>query len=549
MGAWKSVLLIWGLVGFAAGLGAAPADGADRRIKVGIYENPPKVFLDASNTPSGFFPQLLDAVAAKEKWRLEYVPCAWSDCLARIEDGTLDLMMDVAYSDERAGRFDFNREVVLANWSVLYIRKGGDIRSVMDVDKRRVAVVRDSIQYNVFRERAHAFGVTPTFVETDTFRQVFQDLHHGTVDAGVVNRLYGAEFETEYDVERTNILINPSNLHFAVPTNKNRDIRDALDWHLAHMKADQASEYYQAVQRWITPLEQRGMPDWVPWVLVALGVAVAIGLLFLAMLKKQVALKEEAESAARRAKENAELGTKAKSEFLANMSHELRTPLNAVIGFADMMREETYGPIGSQKYREYVRCIHDSGALLLALINDILDLSAIEAGKLDLHDGPVDLREVMEYAETLVRMKANGKKLDLTVASAENLPLLRGDERRLRQIVINLLNNAVKYTPAGGRVDARFELSSDGRIVLTVFDTGTGMTKEEIDVATMPFRQTSSAHVQKEEGSGLGLPLAKDLAELHGGILEIDSEPGAGTTVTVAFPAERVVAEARAVGR
>ncbi len=261
-------------------------------------------------------------------------------------------------------------------------------------------------------------------------------------------------------------------------------------------------------------------------------------------LREEVEERKAVEEALRVAKEDAELATQVKSEFLANMSHELRTPLNAVIGFSDVIMAETFGSVGNPKYLEYVNNINESGKHLLELINDVLDVSAIEAGKLELREENVDLAAIVQSSIRLVRPKAEKKRQTLEcVDGADFLPLY-ADERRLRQIVINLLTNAVKYTLEGGHVRVGTETAEDGRLVLRVSDTGIGMSPAEVEKAMEPFGQVDSAHSRREEGTGLGLPLTKALVELHGGSLEIESEIGAGTIVSVSFPANRTVRKA-----
>jgi len=241
------------------------------------------------------------------------------------------------------------------------------------------------------------------------------------------------------------------------------------------------------------------------------------------------------------AKEQAELANRAKSEFLANMSHELRTPLNAIIGFSELIENQVFGPVGNEKYLEYVHDINTSGQHLLDLISDILDLSKVEAGKLELYEENVDVGMAIDACLTLLRERAESAGIAITCRLPKTMPRLRVDERKLKQILINLLSNAVKFTPEGGRVALRVAVGPRRGFVLKVSDTGIGIAPDDIRRALAPFGQVESTLSRRFEGTGLGLPLTKALVEMHGGDFEIESTLDVGTTVTVRFPPRRIV--------
>ena len=243
----------------------------------------------------------------------------------------------------------------------------------------------------------------------------------------------------------------------------------------------------------------------------------------------------------RKAMEVAELASRSKSEFLANMSHELRTPLNAIIGFSEIMQSEMFGSLGNVKYKDYAADINQSGRHLHAVINDILDLAKIEAGKLDLHEETVDLTATIEGSMKVVKGRADHRHIAMSIQIAENLPHLYADERKVKQILINLLSNAIKFTPDGGRVTLSAGRDRYQGLQIAVADDGIGMASEDIPKVFKAFGQVDSALGRGFEGTGLGLPLTKSLIELHGGSLSLESAPGVGTTVTVRFPPARVI--------
>ncbi len=242
------------------------------------------------------------------------------------------------------------------------------------------------------------------------------------------------------------------------------------------------------------------------------------------------------------ARDEARAADRAKSEFLAAMSHELRTPLNAIIGFSEMITHETFGPVGSAKYRDYAKDINDSGQHLFSLVTDILDLSKIESGTDELHEDKIEIPEIIRSALMLVGHRAEQGGIKLNLELPDQLPALRADERKLKQILINLLSNAVKFTDAGGEVTLRAWCRENSGHVFQIIDTGIGITPEDIPKALSRFGQVDADLNRKYEGTGLGLPLTKSLIELHGGTLDLQSYVGVGTTVTVRLPAERIVA-------
>jgi signal transduction histidine kinase len=240
----------------------------------------------------------------------------------------------------------------------------------------------------------------------------------------------------------------------------------------------------------------------------------------------------------REARERAETANKAKSIFLANMSHELRTPLNAVIGFADVMRKETFGPIGNDRYRQYLADISHSSEHLLEVINDLLDFSKIEAGKLEVVIEDVDLADLLQSVAGMLRPQADQRKVALEYEPPAGTPIVRADSYRLRQILLNLLSNAVKFTQASGRVTLSATRRETGELSISIADTGIGMSATDLTAALEPFQQVDQGLARRYEGTGLGLPLARRLSELLGAKLALTSEVGKGTEAVVTFPPE-----------
>lgn len=257
---------------------------------------------------------------------------------------------------------------------------------------------------------------------------------------------------------------------------------------------------------------------------------------------------EQAKAISDEARRRAEEANLAKSRFLATMSHELRTPLNAILGFSEVMKSELLGPLENKTYRDYAGDIHSSGEHLLHLINEILDLSRIEAGRYELCEEAVDLAGVLEDCRNMMTIRANKKNIALTEAIEPNLPRLWADERAVRQVLLNLLSNAVKFTPSGGEVHIKAGWTAGGGQYVSIRDTGPGIPEDEIPIVMQAFGQGSIAIKSAEAGTGLGLPIVKALVQMHGGTFELRSRLREGTEVLVTFPASRVMEALPALG-
>ncbi|WP_169569115.1 PAS-domain containing protein [Sneathiella limimaris] len=258
------------------------------------------------------------------------------------------------------------------------------------------------------------------------------------------------------------------------------------------------------------------------------------------LIARDVSATIKAQKLLKQAKEEAESAAQLKGTFLANMSHELRTPLNAIIGFSEVIKNQYYGEVGSEKYIEYASDINASGVHLLDLINEILDLSKIESGNQEIYEETLDLFSLVEDCRRLMEPQREKADVEITSKLSSVLPNVVADSKMIKQVMINLLSNAVKFTPKGGQITISSLIERNGDLAISVEDTGIGIRKDDIEKALTPFMQVDSEFNRKYQGTGLGLPLSKNLMELHGGSLHIDSQFGSGTTVTIRIPGKRV---------
>jgi PAS domain S-box-containing protein len=256
---------------------------------------------------------------------------------------------------------------------------------------------------------------------------------------------------------------------------------------------------------------------------------------------EDITQRKNAEIQLREAKLQSDLANRAKSEFLANMSHELRTPLNAIIGFSEIIKDEVFGPIGQRQYWDYANDIYGSGKHLLKVINDSLDVARIEAGERQLNEARLNMTKICHTALDMMGPKIEAKRLAVTNYIDDQIPNVIGEETAIKQILSNILSNAIKFTPEGGRITISYERDEVGDLRVSVTDTGVGLDEDEIERALSPFGQVNNDLDRATSGAGLGLTLVTSLMELHGGRFELFSQKGIGTTATLVFPSSRVV--------
>ena len=270
-------------------------------IQVGIYDNSPKVFVDETGEPTGFWPELLSIIAEMEGWTLEYASCEWDDCLDALEAGNLDLMLDVSYIEERESRFDFNREVVMSSWSVVYVRQGDTLNSLIELDGQKLGVLKDGVQYRDLSKRVVRFDIAPDFFQAPSYDVMLRWLNEGKIDAAVINKFTGALAEKRYPIAKTDVLVAPTQVYFAAPDGENADLLRALDENLRTLKADSDSAYYQLLDRWLADEEPLSWEEirtiLLPPVLAVLGAIAIIASWWNRRLRQEIAHRQRTETA------------------------------------------------------------------------------------------------------------------------------------------------------------------------------------------------------------------------------------------------------------
>lgn len=526
--------------------------GADNRtVRIGVYENEPKVFTAASGKPAGIFIDFIEYIAEAEGWNLEYVSGTWAQGLARLEKGEIDLMPDVAISTERERKYSFHKISALSSWSQVYARKGSNIQSVLDLDNKRVVVLEGSVQQNTFKQFSKGFDLKIDLVTAPTYKAAFDIVAKGQAEAVITNRFYGLIHAKKYGLEDTAVVFEPAALFFATTIGANQELLDAIDKHLIALKGNQKSVYYQSLKRWTSEEVKFKLPAWLQLTGLITGVILLLLAAGSAVLKHQVNLRTrelrqinqnmeqrivERTAQLAEAMEQAQAADKLKSAFLATMSHELRTPLNSIIGFTGIILREKVGPLNEEQKKQ-LNMVKNSSQHLLALINDVLDISKIEAGQLQLAREEVDLSQSIEKAMQTVKPLAESKGIELKTRVSTQLKPFMADLRRVEQVLLNLLSNAVKFTDQGF-IEVSAE-EKEGNVLIRVKDTGIGIKNEDTETIFKTFSQIDSGLSRKYEGTGLGLSISKRLVELMGGTIWVESVWGQGSTFSFSLPVRR----------
>jgi signal transduction histidine kinase len=528
---------------------AIPFAQADAQIvRVGVYENAPKVFIAENSKPSGIFIDIIEHIAKIEGWHLEYVSGTWVEGLDRVEKGKIDLMPDVAYTAEREKIYSFHKVPILSSWYLVYALKGHNIHSIFDLKEKRLLVLERSVQEAAFARLSKGFGLNATIIPVPDYKTMFEKVSKGEADAAITNRFYGMMHAKKFGLEDTQVVFEPSDLFFAATKNDPKHLLDTIDSHISAIKKDTRSVYYTSLKRWTTEEVRFKIPAWLQifGLVASIILLMSIGGSF--VLKHQVnertrelrQINEEMEQRIKlrtaelaEAMKKAQAADRIKSAFLASMSHELRTPLNSIIGFTGMVLQGLAGPLNEEQKKQ-LEMVRGSSRHLLDLINDILDISKIEAGQLTIMSENFELRKSIEKAVQIILPLADKKNLLLKYAIGDNISEMRGDQRRFEQIIINLLSNAVKFTDHG-EINLNCFADNDS-ITLSVQDTGIGIKLEDINMIFDAFRQVDTGIARAQEGTGLGLNITKKLVEMMGGSIHVQSESGKGSTFTIILP-------------
>ncbi|TVQ27629.1 MAG: response regulator [Spirochaetaceae bacterium] len=495
-------------------------------VRVGVYHNPPKITVYPDGTVGGFHAELLDVIATENDWEVEYVPGIWTDMLDATETGEIDIMVDVAWSEERQARFAFNAEAVILNWAVVYTAPGFRPQSFLDLADRRVALMENSIHttgQTGFTSLATSLELNFEPVTVGDYSAAFQKVADGDADAAVVNRIFGAEFAEEFGLIRSPVIFNASSIRYALPHDGELTghLIQQIDDTLRVLKNDNTSIYYTLVDRYFSDLvsERASVPRWIIALTAGLALIAFTMLILVSRLRAEIRIRKQTESALVETTREAESANQAKSTFLANMTHEIRTPMNAIIGYSDLLQRDSSL---TEKQRRSLEAINRSGEHLLALINDVLDMARIESGRLSLELSTFDLTATVTDALNVVHAIAEKEGVQISQnVHPDNPELIQSDEQKIRQVIINLVSNAVRHSRSP-RVEVETQITHTPRrrCQITVRDFGIGIPQNTQDAI---FHSFDSGTNSTTAGAGLGLVISRTYARALDGDITVRS--------------------------
>jgi signal transduction histidine kinase len=531
---------------------------SNKTVKVGIYQNKPKVFINSAGEPQGFFIDILNYIASKEGWQLDYVTSTWEKNLEKLEQAEIDLILDIAESEERAELFDFNKEIVFSNWAIIYVQKNSQIQSILDLKGKKIAAMKGDISYEDFSRNMENLAIYGTFAEANEFSKVFELIAQEKVDAGIISRLYGLQHEDKFNVARSTIICCPRNLYFAVPKNKNQDLIEKIDQHLHQLKRDDQSIYYTSLIKWIEGFSPGKFPAWLVWLLVLAGGTLAAFAAGLVVLKKQVNVRT-AELSRRNEELLTEIADRKRAEaeketlqaqliqaqkmeavgtLAGGIAHDFNNSLNAISNYVELMKFEKSSDAKDPNYlSKIISIIKNSSNLTKQLLMFSRKIES-KLRRTNLND------EILKVQTLLERTIPKMIKIELDLD--KDLKIIHADSGQIEQILLNLALNASHAMPDEGKITIKtrnFVLDEDvpttywgtdrgEYVLLKIADTGHGIEKEIQNRIFEPFFTTKAPG----QGTGLGLSMVYGIVKNHRGHIECYSEPGAGTRFNIYFP-------------
>ncbi len=536
----KTATFIWAL------LFVVPTSFAQQTIKFGLHQNKPLNFTDTDAQNKGLVISIINHIADKEDWSIEYIPCIWSECLAKLEKGEIDLLSAIGYTEKRKKIFDFTTIPVITNWGLLAIQPNSSIQSILDLEGKTIAVMKRAGHTRAFKKLINDFNIDVTYKEVDDFISVFQLVDNKKVDAGVVNRLIALQFANDYQVVSSSIIFNPLEIRFAATKNQHGDKLLIIDRYLKALKDDPNSIYFQALNKWFgAGIVGNTIPAWLKWVALLLLSTIAFLVMINSALNYKVKKKhkhltqkiaEHQLAEEKISRLNAELEQKVEARtldlsqankeleaFTYSVSHDLRSPLRSINGFSRAVIED-YEDKLDDTGKNYLNRIYWATERMGGLIDDLLNLSRIS--KRELKHTRVNMSELAQAIRNDILKSNDMRQINLSIA--EHL-MVNGDPRLLKIALENLLGNAVKYTEPKETANIEFgQLKHQEEIIFYIKDNGVGFDMKYVEKLFLPFQRLHST--QEFSGNGIGLSIVERIIKKHNGSIWVESSIDEGTT-------------------
>ncbi len=512
-----------------------------RIVRIGVYDNPPKVEMGPGGKPRGIFIDIIKYIAEREAWDLQYVYGTWDEGLTRLEQGNIDLMPDVAFSDVRSQRFAFNQLTVLCSWLQVFSGQNVTIGSMADLEGKTIAVLAGSIQETACTDIREQFGLTFNMVTLPDYKSTVSQVESGKADAAIVSRFYGYSREKKDALAPTPVILYPTALFFAAPKGRNQDLLDAIDKHLAKIMNDPHSVYYRSLAYWLQERPRMFVPQFVLWTIVSIVVILMFFFVLSLVLRWQVKKRTEELSEKniilQRTLEELKLARDealqrerlhAFGQLASGAAHDFNNLLIPIVGYADLLLSDPKALNYTEDTRRSLEAIRTAAGHGTEIVRRMQAFSQSTAhGEEKSH---VDTNAVIREVVELGKQRLMGRVSIEVVLKLGSHCEIEGRKAHIHEMLLNLVLNAADAMPEGGRLEISTERMEDA-VRITVKDTGIGMTGEVREKCLQPFFTTKGA-----KGTGMGLTMVNNIVAEHGGHLEIVSTMGAGTTFTITFP-------------
>lgn len=501
----------------------------NKAINVGVYDNPPKVFIDQNGKPAGIFIDIINSIAEKENLQINYVIGDWSNLLDKLEVGEISVMPDVAYSESRNQIFEFSMPV-LSSWVQVYTTQSLPINSIDDLNNKRIGVLKGSVQENFLRELlSNKIDANYQIITLNDYTATINALKDSEIDVIVANRFFYFSELFDDDFVATGVILQLSDLHFAFPKDSSHTrLIKLFDNQLANLKNDPTSSYYSTLQKWFTKQNNTRVPMYIWWALFAISFVLIIVSGFAILLRYKV--KEKTKSLVAKNDELIEAIQKAeesdmlKTAFLQNISHEVRTPLNGIIGFSKLLQNED---VTLNDIMDYTNIIIKSSERLMNTINDILFLSKIQTNNIVYVPSEFNLSDCFESLSYMYQNDIEEKNLLFEIEKPDDGLIIKSDPILIGVILDHLLNNAVKFTN-NGKIICGYNVSGN-KLEIFVKDTGIGINEDCLAKIFDSFYQSDSSISRGYEGTGLGLTIVHTTSKLIRSQIKVESEVGKGS--------------------